>query len=186
MRDLPTGNKLCRISLSGLIAMTSWGNWRICRSRSMIWRLSLEDGTVEEAERIHLMTPTMLRMGHLRVMACIDRETDRVKLWGIIMDPPIARGTDIVMPFYMQWVEHWGELPGHRSSMKSSAQRCRDSSRPPFTIYDRKADPVEHVSHYIPMMSLYSHNDRLMCKVFSSSLRLTTMRWFNSLRKWSI
>ena len=68
----------------------------------MIWRLSLEDGTVEEAERIHLMTPTMLRMGHLRVMACIDRETDRVKLWGIIMDPPIARGTDIVMPFYMQ------------------------------------------------------------------------------------
>ena len=68
----------------------------------MIWRLSLEDGTVEETERIHLMTPTMLWMGHLRVVACINRDTGRVKLWGIIMDPPIARGTNTVMSFYMQ------------------------------------------------------------------------------------
>ena len=55
----------------------------------------------------------------------------------------------------------------------------------PFTIYDGKTDLVEHVSHYIQMMSLYSHNDGLMCKVFPSSLGLTTMRWFNSLRKGS-
>ena len=59
-------------------------------------------------------------------------------------------------------------------------------TRPPFTIYDGKTDPVEYVSHYIQMMSLYSHNDGLMCKVFPSSLRPTAMRWFNGLRKGSI
>ncbi|XP_023873871.1 uncharacterized protein LOC111986469 [Quercus suber] len=47
-------------------------------------------------------------------------------------------------------------------------------------------DPVEHVSHYIHMMSLHSHNDVLMCKVFPSSLGLTALRWFNGLRKGSI
>ena len=55
----------------------------------------------------------------------------------------------------------------------------------PFTIYDGKTDLVEHVSHYIQMMSLYSHNDGLMRKVFPFSLGLTTMRWFNGLRKGS-
>ena len=36
------------------------------------------------------------------------------------------------------------------------------------------------------MMSLYSQNDGLMCKVFLSSLWPTAMKWFNGLRKWSI
>ncbi|XP_075659044.1 uncharacterized protein LOC142628900 [Castanea sativa] len=44
-------------------------------------------------------------------------------------------------------------------------------------------DLVEHVSHYIQMMSLHAHNDTLMCKVFPSSLGPTALRWFNGLRK---
>lgn len=56
----------------------------------------------------------------------------------------------------------------------------------PFTIYDGKTDPVEHVSHYIHMMPLYFHNDGLMCKVFLSNLGPTAIRWFNGLRKGSI
>ena len=36
------------------------------------------------------------------------------------------------------------------------------------------------------MMSLYTHNDALMCKVFPSSLGSTALRWFNGLRKGSI
>ena len=36
------------------------------------------------------------------------------------------------------------------------------------------------------MMSLHTHNDALMCKVFLSSLGPTTLRWFNGLRKGSI
>ena len=42
---------------------------------------------------------------------------------------------------------------------------------PPFNCYDGKTDPVEHVNHYIQMMSLHTHNDALMCKVFPLSLR---------------
>ena len=62
----------------------------------------------------------------------------------------------------------------------------RNFNRPPFICYDGKTDPVEHVSHYIQLMSLYSRNDGLICKVFPSSLRPTTIRWFNGLRKGSI
>lgn len=47
---------------------------------------------------------------------------------------------------------------------------------PPFTCYDDKIDPVEHVSHYIQIMSLYSQKDELMCNVYSSNLGPTTMR----------
>ena len=59
-------------------------------------------------------------------------------------------------------------------------------TRPPINCYDGKTDPVEHVSHYIQMLSLHTQNDVLMCKVFSSSLGLTALRWFNGLRKGSI
>ena len=59
-------------------------------------------------------------------------------------------------------------------------------TRPPFNSYDGKTNPVEHVSHYIHMMSLHTHNNALMCKVFPSSLRPTVLRWFNGLRKGSI
>ncbi|XP_050248637.1 uncharacterized protein LOC126695881 [Quercus robur] len=55
-----------------------------------------------------------------------------------------------------------------------------------FNCYDGKTDPVEHVSHYIQIMSLHTHNDAFMCKVFPSSLGPTTLRWFNGLRKGSI
>ena len=56
----------------------------------------------------------------------------------------------------------------------------------PFNSYDGKMDLVEHVSHYIQMMSLHTHNDALMCKVFPLSLGPITLRWFNGLRKGSI
>ena len=57
---------------------------------------------------------------------------------------------------------------------------------PPFNSYDKKADLVEHISHYIHMMSLHTYNDALMCKVFPSNLGSATLRWFNGLRKGSI
>ena len=45
---------------------------------------------------------------------------------------------------------------------------------------------MEHISHYIHMMSLHAHNDALMCKVFPFSLGSMVLRWFNGLRKGSI
>ncbi|XP_023906073.1 uncharacterized protein LOC112017851 [Quercus suber] len=59
-------------------------------------------------------------------------------------------------------------------------------TRPPFNSYGGRMDPVEHVSHYIQMMSLHTRNDALMCKVFPSSLGPTALRWFNGLHKGSI
>ena len=59
-------------------------------------------------------------------------------------------------------------------------------TRPSFISYDRKIDPMKHVSHYIQMMSLHNHNDALMCRVFPSSIGPSTLRWFNGLRKSSI
>ena len=56
-------------------------------------------------------------------------------------------------------------------------------TRPLFNSYNGKTDLVEHVSHYIQMMSLHTYNDALMYKVFPSSLGPTTLRWFNGLRK---
>ena len=59
-------------------------------------------------------------------------------------------------------------------------------TRPPFNSYDGRIDPMEHVSHYIHIMSLYTHNDALMCKVFPMNLGPTALKWFNGLRKGSI
>ena len=49
-------------------------------------------------------------------------------------------------------------------------------TRPPFNSYNGNTDPIEHVSHYIQMMSLHTHNDALMCKVFPSSLGPIALR----------
>ena len=63
------------------------------------------------------------------------------------------------------------------------APRLSRFTWPPFYSYDGKTDLVEHISHYIHMMSLHTHNIALMCKVFPSSLGPTALRWFNGLRK---
>ena len=53
----------------------------------------------------------------------------------------------------------------------------------PFNSYDEKTNPIEHVSHYIHMMSLHTHNDALMCKVFPSSLKPMTLRCLTGCKK---
>ena len=76
-----------------------------------------------------------------------------------------------------------------RSPFSGDIERAPIPSRftkPLFNFYDGKKDLVEHVSHYIQMMYLHSHNDALMCKVFPSSLKPIALKWFNGLRKASI
>ena len=53
-------------------------------------------------------------------------------------------------------------------------------------MYNGRTDPVEHVSHFNQRMVVHSKNETLMCKVFSSSLRLVAMRWFDGLGASSI
>ena len=76
-----------------------------------------------------------------------------------------------------------------RSPFLEGIERAPMPSRfvhPPFNSYDGKLESVERVSHHIQMMSLHTHNDALMCKVFPSSLGPTALRWFNGLQKDSI
>ena len=46
------------------------------------------------------------------------------------------------------------------------AQMPRRFNIPPFISYDEKTNPVEHVSHYIQMMSLYNQNEHSCVKYF--------------------
>ena len=55
-----------------------------------------------------------------------------------------------------------------------------------FTIYNKRIDPVEHVSHFNQRMAIHSRNEALICKVFPSSLKPVSMRWFDGLEKDSI
>ena len=57
---------------------------------------------------------------------------------------------------------------------------------PTFTVYNGRADVVEHVSHFNQRMAVHSKNEALMCKVFPSSLGPVAMRWFDGLREGSI
>ena len=62
----------------------------------------------------------------------------------------------------------------------------RRFQQPTFTIYNRKTDPVEHVSQFNQRMAIHSKNEALMCKVFLSSLGLVAMSWFNDLKTNSV
>ena len=85
----------------------------------------------------------------------------------------------------MSRVLHWAARSPFLEEIERAPLPSR-FTRPPFNSYDGRIDPMKHVSHYIHMMSMYTHNDVLMCKFFPMSLRPTALRWFNGLRKGSI
>ena len=69
-----------------------------------------------------------------------------------------------------------------RSSFSDEIGRAPMPSRfrqPPFNSYDGKTNPVEHVNHYIHMMSLHTHNDgqadpRIRCSDHKMQLSAAT------------
>ena len=58
--------------------------------------------------------------------------------------------------------------------------------QPTFTIYNGRADLVEHISQFKQKMAVHSQDEALMCKVFPSSLWPMAMRWFDELRTNSV
>ena len=46
---------------------------------------------------------------------------------------------------------------------------------PPFAMYDGSSDPYDHMLHFNQAMLLSTGNDRLLCKVFPSSLKGPTL-----------
>ncbi|XP_026436186.1 uncharacterized protein LOC113334055 [Papaver somniferum] len=54
---------------------------------------------------------------------------------------------------------------------------------PKLPEFDEKTDdPDQHVFHYETAMTLWQHNDELMCKMFPQSLTDGEITWFNHLR----
>ena len=56
----------------------------------------------------------------------------------------------------------------------------------PFPMYDGSTDPYDHMLHFNQTMILSAGNDRLMCKVFSASLKGPALAWFHKLPRGSI
>ena len=52
---------------------------------------------------------------------------------------------------------------------------------PTFSMFDGSTDPYDHMLHYNQAMILNAGNDRLLCKVFSASLRGPALAWFHKL-----
>ena len=52
---------------------------------------------------------------------------------------------------------------------------------PSFIMYGGSSDPYDHMLHFNQAMILNARNDRLLCKVFPTSLKGPTLAWFHKL-----
>ena len=57
---------------------------------------------------------------------------------------------------------------------------------PPFAMYDGSSDPYDHMLHFNQAMILNAGDDRLLCKVFPTSLKGPALAWFHKLPRESI
>ena len=53
-------------------------------------------------------------------------------------------------------------------------------------MYDGSSDPYDHMLHFNQAMILNVRNDRLLCKVFSASLKELALAWFHKLPRGSL
>ena len=52
--------------------------------------------------------------------------------------------------------------------------------------YDGTTDPDEHLDVFLTQVNLYTNNDAIMCRVFSTSLKGATLTWYGGLPPRSI
>ena len=57
---------------------------------------------------------------------------------------------------------------------------------PPFAMYDGSFDLYDHMLHFNQAMILNAGDDRLLCKVFPTSLKGSALAWFHKLPRGSI
>ena len=57
---------------------------------------------------------------------------------------------------------------------------------PPFAMYDGSSDSYDHMLHFNQAMILSTGNDRILCKVFLTSLKGPSMACFHKLLRGSI
>ena len=56
----------------------------------------------------------------------------------------------------------------------------------PFSMYDGSSDPYDHMLHFNQAMILNAGDDRLLCKVFPTSLKGPALASFHKLPRGSI
>ena len=56
------------------------------------------------------------------------------------------------------------------------AKLSRHFHQPTFAMYNGYTDPIEHMSQFKQKMAVHSQDEALLCRVFSSSLGLMSMR----------
>ena len=132
----------------------------------MIWKWNWDANTAEESRMIYLSIPTTFRGHHPKAVVRTIWGRDLMRQLSGIANLAVMFNMVIITRLSMLWVEHWGGL-------------LRWFTLPPFIIYDGKTDPIEHVSHYIQIMSLYSHNDRYSRLVLAQLLRDGLTDWGN-------
>ena len=59
-------------------------------------------------------------------------------------------------------------------------------SIPSFAMYDGSSDPYDHMLHFNQVMILNAGDDRLLCKVFPTSLKGPALAWFHKLPRGSV
>ena len=57
---------------------------------------------------------------------------------------------------------------------------------PAFSTFDGSTDPYDHMLYYNQAMILNTSNDRLLCKVFRTSLRGPALEWFHKIPRNSL
>ena len=67
-----------------------------------------------------------------------------------------------------------------------SYEPTRGFVMPSFSMYDGSTDPYDHMLHFNQTMILSVENDRLLCKVFLTSLKGLALAWFHKLPRGSI
>ena len=148
-----------------------------------------------------LAIPVGLSMA--RVAGCEDRpaEIDPIWSWPLSICLP---GSGVWPPsFYLRSARTGRPLPcthylipldGDRMTCLSSFlgqhildyEPPREFVIPSFSIYDGSYDSYDHMLHFNQVMILNAGNDRLLCKVFSASLKGPALAWFHKLPRGSL
>ena len=91
-------------------------------------------------------------------------------------------------PSAPQWQDYHTEKEGDKKQCGRPSTKYRTLlfRNPNYLIYDGRANPIGHISHFRQSMALHLGNNVLMCRMFPSSLGPMSLRWFNRLQHSSI
>ena len=138
-------------------------------------------------------TPHQVRREFSRERRQTERAPELILVWLRGAAPPLAFGHSAFGTAPVQFVPVLVAVRGPEDMLSSplgqhilSYEPPHSFTIPPFAMYDGSSDPYDHMMHFNQAMILSAGNDRLLCKVFPTSLKGTVMAWFHKLPRGSI